>query len=131
MTPEEMIDRSAYFIMNITEPSEKIQLAAVNKIPYAIAYIKNPSLEVQLAAINGDEGVVYWISDLYDEAAKLALSKDVMLIKNIKASLAIQIFALELSIEIVDILELHRYPELLNKAIRDIKGQANQVRTYE
>ena len=62
-------------IQYIKNPSEEVQLAAVNKHGYAIQYIENPSEAVQLAAVNQDGWAIQYIENPSEEVQLAAVKK--------------------------------------------------------
>lgn len=55
--------KDGYGIIGMKNPSEKVQLAAVNQNPDAILHIENPSEEVQLAAVQQNGNYIQTISN--------------------------------------------------------------------
>ena len=77
------VERTPLSIRYIKNPSEKVQLAAVKEWSYSILYIKNPSEKVQLVAVKKDSRLIQYIEnpservkDLYRE--KISLSKKII-----------------------------------------------------
>ena len=64
-----------FAIQYINNPSEKVQLAAVNQNGYAIKYINNPSEKVQLAAVNKNAYAIKFIKDPSEKVQLAAVSK--------------------------------------------------------
>jgi hypothetical protein len=60
-----------YIINKGIIPSEKVQLAAVNKNGYAILYIENPSEKVQLASVNEYGSAIHCIENPYPSVIEL------------------------------------------------------------
>jgi len=68
------VERHGYAIQYIKNPSEALQLTAVNKNGYVIRYIKNPSEALQLAAVKQDRYAIRYIKNP-SEAVQLAAKK--------------------------------------------------------
>jgi hypothetical protein len=60
-----------YIINKGIIPSEKVQLAAVNKNSSAIHYIKNPSEKVQITAVNENYESICYIKNPYPSVIEL------------------------------------------------------------
>ena len=87
----------AYFILQLDEnPSEQVQLAAVEQNGYAIQFIKNPSEQVQLAAIEQDGYTIQYIENPTEEMKLEAVKKSGFAIQFIKnPSEQVQLAAVE------------------------------------
>jgi hypothetical protein len=71
-------------IRNIQNPSEEVQLAAVNKNGLTLNYIKNPTDAVRLAAIKQTASAIVYINNPTEEEQIAALQKDGSLLFHIK-----------------------------------------------
>jgi hypothetical protein len=69
-----VIKKYPYKIKHIENPSEKVQLIAVNKDPDSIKDIQNPTERVQLAAVKHDLRLINFIKNPTEEAIQLARS---------------------------------------------------------
>jgi hypothetical protein len=58
---ENLVVKMPQLFQFVKNPSEQVQLAAVNRDSDAIAYIKNPSEQVQIAAVNRDGYAIQYI----------------------------------------------------------------------
>jgi hypothetical protein len=72
------------FIHYIDNPSEDIQLAAVEKNGYAIKWINNPSEDIQLAAVKQDVYAIIWINNPSEDIQLAAVEKNGHVIRWIK-----------------------------------------------
>jgi hypothetical protein len=71
-----LINNKGYYITEIKNPSEEIQLAAVIKYGDVIEYFKNPSEEVQLAAIKNRWWVIEFIQNPSEVVQLEAIKQD-------------------------------------------------------
>jgi hypothetical protein len=69
------VQKNGKIIEHIQNPSEAVQLAAVQEDGFAISYIQNPSEEVQLAAVQHYSLAIQYIKDP-SEAVQLAAAKN-------------------------------------------------------
>ena len=77
------VNQNGYAIKYINNPSEKVQLAAINQNGYAIEYIKDPSEKVQLAAINQNGYAIEYIKDPSEKVQLAAVNQNGYAIKYI------------------------------------------------
>jgi hypothetical protein len=88
-------DWAIVFQMN-ENPSQELQLAAVEQNGYAIYYIKNPSEAVQLAAVKQNGGAIYNIKNPSEAVQLAAVKQNGRAIEYIKnPSEAVQLAAVE------------------------------------
>jgi len=71
-----LINKGAFWIQYMNNPTEKTQLAAVNRAAQVIIHIDNPSEAVQLAAINKDKDIVWLIKNPTEKVQLVAVMLD-------------------------------------------------------
>ena len=81
---EEQVYNKGKLIQFIDNPSQEIQLAAVEKWSYSIQYIQNPSQEVQLAAVKKWSFSIQYIKNPSEKVQLVAVKKDSRVIRHIK-----------------------------------------------
>lgn len=76
MTEEEklvIVEDCPWDIRLISNPSERVQLAAAKKDGYIIKYIDNPSKEIQLIAVKDNPRYITFIKNPYENIQLMAL----------------------------------------------------------
>jgi hypothetical protein len=80
VNPEYSLEKWVYnrgkLIQFIDNPSEEVQLMAVNENPYSIKYIQNPSQEVQLAAVEKNPYSIREIKNPSERVQLVAVKKN-------------------------------------------------------
>jgi hypothetical protein len=61
------VEKNAWNIEHIKNPTPQVQMAAVEKRPYIIKYIENPTPQVQMVAVEKDGGNIKYIKNPTDE----------------------------------------------------------------
>jgi len=90
------VQQTAYAIKYIKNPSEAMQLAAVKEYSVAIKFIKNPSEAVQMATVQLDGCAIYYIKNPSEAVQLAAVKKYGFAIKFIKnPSEAVQMAAVQ------------------------------------
>jgi hypothetical protein len=74
---EKWVYNKAELIRFIDNPSEKVQLLAVDQDGYLIRYIQNPTEDVQLMAVNENPYTIQLIQNPSQRVKQLARSKGV------------------------------------------------------
>jgi len=80
----EMVLRDPYYIKNIDNPSEEIQLVAVNKNGILLKFIKSPSVKVQWEALKNNVWAIEYIENPLEEMCILAVESAWNTLKFIK-----------------------------------------------
>jgi hypothetical protein len=68
------IPRTDDVLQWVKDPSEKVQLAAVEDYPASIEYLENPSEKVQLATVKKNGANLVYITDPSDEVMRVAIT---------------------------------------------------------
>ena len=76
MTDLEQVTHNGFYIRNIENPSEELQLAAVNFNPMAIKYIKSPTEKVCLEAVSHNGKTLKYVRNQTVELCKAAVKED-------------------------------------------------------
>ena len=95
MTEQEQIEWVKRFplkLNRIENPSEAVQLAAVQSDGWAISYIENPSEASQLAAVQQDGTAIEWIKNPTDEVQLAAVQQEFSRLEVIRQFFAYRLF---------------------------------------
>ena len=81
---EDMVIISPNYIKYIENPSEQVQLVAVQEDGHSIQYIQNPSEQAQLAAVNQNGNSIQFIQNPSEQVQLAAVQEDGYSIKYIE-----------------------------------------------
>ncbi len=71
-------------VQHIKNPTEKVQLTAIENDPYSIRFIKNPTEKIQLAAIKKNPQKIAHIENPTEKVQLQSISKDPRIIRHIE-----------------------------------------------